>query len=310
MTTAYYSTTWNNSTSAGFQAWGSALSAAMQSCGLSQTSDTGQINWSTVAVPTTANTSAGYEIYQFTDALQSTYPIFVKIEYGTGPNQTTTGDYPQIWFTVGEGSNGSGTLTGTLTTRQNVIANYNASGSITNTTVPYPTYICFDGSYLGVAHKIGGMTTYNGAGYSGGMFMIGRACNSSGTYVGGLITAISSPLAPNSTAYPFIIQCINTTTSTLYSATTGYFSIVPFSMTATTIVSTGNYQIFPCYSIYNTVTAISWCAYGLTAETTQGNTVTAAIVGSSSQTYLMTGAASTGACVPATAAYALLMKYQ
>jgi hypothetical protein len=77
-----------------------------------QSSDTGQVNWSTISsVPTYGSTV--YEIWTMADSLQSTTPVFVKIEYA---NSNYTG--PLILFTVGGGSNGSGTITGTLVTNR------------------------------------------------------------------------------------------------------------------------------------------------------------------------------------------------
>jgi hypothetical protein len=65
-----------------FRAWGSGIAAQIAAMGLVQTSDTGQINWVTVARPA-LNTIAGYEIWRFNDALQATKPVFIRIDYGT-----------------------------------------------------------------------------------------------------------------------------------------------------------------------------------------------------------------------------------
>lgn len=96
------------------RAWGKGISDALTSCGIIKTGDTGQIDWATV-VRAAANTSTGYEIRQFTDSLQSSAALFLKIEYGQD-----TSNRPTLWFTFGRGSNGTGTLTGVTTTRQNI----------------------------------------------------------------------------------------------------------------------------------------------------------------------------------------------
>lgn len=314
MTTASYSTPWDNSTDAAFRAWGSALSAAMQSCGLQQSADTGQIDWSTVTVPTTNDTSGGYEIYQFTDGLQATSPVFIKIEYGAGINQTGIEyggyGYPQMWITVGPSTDGAGNMTGVTTNRVLLLPDYNESGGIPSNTTPYPTYVCFDGSYIGVVHKIGGLNTYNGAGFGGGGFMIGRQCNpASGEYIGGGVTCLTS-VQYSSPTYVWEAQSLNMATNMLYTSSNGYFSLIPYTMTSTSIASLGEYQIFPCYGVYNQAVPLAWCAYGLNAETAQGTSIDATIVGTTAQTYLMTGAASQGAAQPSNANYSLLMKYQ
>src|ERR1700739_4092260 len=98
----------DNSTLANFKAWASAISAFLQTTGsgLSQTADTGQVNWGSIgSVPTSGNYV--YEIYKNTDALSTFY---FKIEYGS---QGTS--VPGIRITLGTGTNGAGTLTGTIT---------------------------------------------------------------------------------------------------------------------------------------------------------------------------------------------------
>lgn len=88
------------------------ISNNLQSGGVTKTADTGQVDTATVTRPGSTNTVAGYEIRTFTDTLQATVPIFIKLEYGTG---ATTGQFG-VSISVGTGSNGSGTLTGVLQT--------------------------------------------------------------------------------------------------------------------------------------------------------------------------------------------------
>lgn len=134
-----------------FRAWGSAYAAKWASMGLVQTADTGQINWATVTKPAAINTAAGYEIWAFNDALQATYPIFVKIEYGTG-GAATVGS---LWFSVGSGTNGAGTLTGISSTRSQVTCTATA-GALNH-------YWCGDTNRLGVAVMGAAAATSSGA---------------------------------------------------------------------------------------------------------------------------------------------------
>jgi hypothetical protein len=97
-------------TDAKFRAWGSACSAAMAAAGFVQTADSGQIDWLTVARPTAAQTTAGYEIWRFDDALQATRPIFFRVGYRTGGN--ASGQVPGTNLIIGTGSDGAGTITG------------------------------------------------------------------------------------------------------------------------------------------------------------------------------------------------------
>ena len=101
-------------TDAQFRTIGSAIGSAIVAVNLIKTSDTGQINWTTVLKPTVINTVAGYEMFRFNDSLQSTAPVFIKIEYGIG-NYTTS--YLGLWITVGTGTDGAGNLTGNISNR-------------------------------------------------------------------------------------------------------------------------------------------------------------------------------------------------
>lgn len=101
-------------TDAAFRAWCQGIAAQLVIAGLVKTTDTGQIDNTTILKPSTASAPSGYEIYRFNDTLQATKPIFIKIEYGCG----SLTDYPGLWFTVGTATNGSGVLGGQLGIRQ------------------------------------------------------------------------------------------------------------------------------------------------------------------------------------------------
>jgi len=88
------------------------------------------IDWATVLKPAAVSTSQGYEIWRMDDALQATSPVVLKIEYGSASGGATL---PAIWVTLGQGSDGAGTLTGYVTTRVTrgmTAANASTSASI------------------------------------------------------------------------------------------------------------------------------------------------------------------------------------
>lgn len=103
-----------NDTDAHFRAWAQEVHDALTAFGWVNTADTGQINLVTVSKPAGTSTSQGYEIWRMADSLQSLYACYMKIEYGSGTNSSNN---PGIWITLGTGSNGTGTLTGTVGTR-------------------------------------------------------------------------------------------------------------------------------------------------------------------------------------------------
>lgn len=132
MATTTFACASDNTSDATFRAWVSALVGALTAV-LVQTADTGQINVATVTRPATVNTSAGYVILRFSDALQATRPIFIKVEFGTGSNPTVASTLPQLWLTVGKGSDGAGNITGVLLARVN-LSNSGANASVSGTT--------------------------------------------------------------------------------------------------------------------------------------------------------------------------------
>lgn len=123
----------DNSTLANFKAWAMAISAAFTSFGWTQSSDTGQVTWSSVsAVPSSTYV---YEIWEMADTLQSTMPVFVKIQYGYSSTA------PRIGITVGTGSNGTGTITGVVCSSVPWLSNYD-----TNYSASVPLMCYFSGS--------------------------------------------------------------------------------------------------------------------------------------------------------------------
>jgi hypothetical protein len=152
-----------------FRAWGSAISAGLAAAGCVQTADTGQINWSTVVKPASAGVMAGYEIWRFNDSLQATAPVFFKIEYGASAAAAAN---PDVWVTVGTGSNGSGTITGTalagvagaLTTRREFLSAAQSTPATTSA-----CYVYGDTSSVAVV-----LWPSLGAAWAGGFFVIER----------------------------------------------------------------------------------------------------------------------------------------
>lgn len=75
------------------------------------TPDTGQTLPSALAHPTAINQKQGYRIYRMNDPLQTTFPVFLRIDFGSTANNALT---PGYWLTIGTGSDGVGNITGIL----------------------------------------------------------------------------------------------------------------------------------------------------------------------------------------------------
>lgn len=99
---------YNISTNESFRTWAKMVHKCLEEIGLVNTTDTGQINLSTVETPAVNSTNAGYEIWRFNDEQQTEHPAFIKIQYGRAAEATR----PRLSVIFGTGSNGSGTLTG------------------------------------------------------------------------------------------------------------------------------------------------------------------------------------------------------
>jgi hypothetical protein len=149
-----------------FRDWGKKLSDAMEAVGFTKTADTGQVDWAAVAKPTAINTYTGYEIRQFTDTLQATVPVFVKIEYGNGSYAVGK---PGLRITVGRGSDGAGALTG------DVAGYFYLTCSGSTETASVPSYVSSDGGRINL-----GLWLVN-AGSSANAFWIERLKNDDGS---------------------------------------------------------------------------------------------------------------------------------
>lgn len=102
----------DSTTLANFKSWAQAISSALSSSGWTQTSDTGQVNWGTIAsVPANAFV---YEIWQPADALQTgSTKFYLKVEYGT---DSASPGHGRIRVTAGTSTNGAGVMNGFSTT--------------------------------------------------------------------------------------------------------------------------------------------------------------------------------------------------
>lgn len=169
-------------TDAKFRTWGAACKAGLAAAGFVQTSDTGQIDWTTVTKPVATNTVAGYEIWRFADALQATKPIYFKVSYGSGG--VASGNSPSATVQVGTGSNGTGTITG-----NNVTSAQGYSGSTAPANTTGKVDFCFVSSIgyglLNFGYSLNSTGTLGGI--PGGIFIIERSKDSSGAATGSAV---------------------------------------------------------------------------------------------------------------------------
>lgn len=146
MTATSFSAAPTNNTDANFRLWGSGMKTALAAVGLVQTADTGQIDWTTVVAPVATQTVKGYEIWRFNDSLQSTVPIYIKIEYGSG----TGAAIPQIKYSVGSGTDGAGNLTNVHPASA---GSFTCGGASSSTTL-FPWLVAFSNGILTISPGI------------------------------------------------------------------------------------------------------------------------------------------------------------
>lgn len=271
MTTASWSTVLDQTTDAAFRTWGSELNTKFAAVGMVQTADTGQINWTT-AVRAAINTAAGYEIWRL-----SSSNLFFKIEYGSGSAQTN----PSFWITVGTGSNGSGTLTGQLSSRTQISQ---STTSVVSTVTNYQSWLCATANYFGLSWKVGSGVAQTARLFLTAMQTVDNtgAANSIGYFVTANVNNASC-----------LAQCVATTAGVTGSAaTTQNFYMVFNNISGAPASSqdgSGNNQAFLWwFSILGTapMAPLLHAASILNADLTQGSTASMTLVGSTPHTYI------------------------
>lgn len=268
MTTQSWSTRIRHDSDATFREWGSELNTKMAAAGLVQTSDTGQINWSTVTRAGT-NSNAGYEIWRFDDSVQSTAPIFIRIDYGTGSNASG----PRTQFSVGTGTDGAGTLTGTAlatavsTSTSNVAQ---TSDAVRN------SYCCHTDGFFGLVWKVGASTNTES------MFLVSRTVDSSGDPDG------AGALIVWSNASSSAAQSLSFASAAAYTRrnTSQTMQILNWPMTPSASLVGSDFQAAVAWTITPRVQPVMGFCGVVVSEFSVGNTFSCTLVGSTAHTYL------------------------
>ena len=265
------------STDAAFRTAGSEINNMLTTVGLTQTADTGQINWTTAT--RTANTDSGYEIWRFNDTLQATYPIYIRINYGCA----STTSQPRIRVVVGTASNGAGTVSG-LGSASTLGIVQSANATPKSTTTSYPSYVCYSATagFLGLVWKCGGLN--GGSTYSPlATLMISRTTDNTGTPTGEGVQIMYMNETSGGYLYAYMIS--NPYNSVLYSANLNY-GLVHYSMTSSVYSSTA--QLFNHYTATPKVLPSYHHATVCTSEIPPLSTLTAATLypGSGAHNYV------------------------
>lgn len=118
----------SSNTDALFRAWVQFVNDTLTlSGGWIYVPQTGDADPTTILKPTAANSKMGFRVYRMNDALQSTKPVFMRIDYGGSQFAAPCGG---IWVTIGPSVNGSGVVN----------TPYFDGGSVTQSTVSGTSY--------------------------------------------------------------------------------------------------------------------------------------------------------------------------
>lgn len=187
----------DSSTLANFKSWAQAISGFFSTAGWSQSSDTGQVNWSTIAsVP--GSGAFVYEVWQPNDALTNFY---LKVEYGNASGSTNN---PSIRLSLSTTTNGAGTLTGTI---------LGPFATVHDSTFTIPSSsITYECDFSGAAGRMQVMMWRNaGSGNTGvaQVFSVERSINSGGSYTSSHVTITTlGPATNNGTWQPVSQQTL------------------------------------------------------------------------------------------------------
>lgn len=281
MTIASTSTVVDQTTDAAFRVWvAEIITMLFTTLGVTQTADTGQINTSTVTRAAVVNTAAGYVIGRFNDTAQATSPVFFKLEFGTGSTQPTN---PAMWITVGTGSNGSGTITGTQTVRTAL----GGFSTISSTITAYITRACYNttAGVLWLNWKQGGTGTTQ---QSLAGFAIYRSADNTGAVTTDSVHLFACSTSASAATTIGQLQAVSYLNSTAYNNTSPFqghnWGFYPFDLTVSIFGS--NAYVGPCFQ-YTPVPGITpWMGIAIQTEFPMNSTASITMVGSTPHTYV------------------------
>lgn len=209
----------DNSSLANFKAWAQIISNFMTTAGWTQSADTGQVNWSTIAsVPSSAYV---FEIWEPNDGLTNFY---LKIEYGW------SGTNVQMRLSVGTGTNGAGALSGFIAGPFTTPGTSAGSGSSNGGATQYNSYLSGAVGRIGVVMWCGNSTNQ-------AFFVVARSKNSSGANTSTHVTLVVGGLGAR-LAYQTIVFGTGVTTGKT-SGQTGYAPIAQTGQNSNLFGSTG-----------------------------------------------------------------------
>lgn len=233
-------------------------------------------------------------------ALSSGSPVIFRVDFGAGAAVAN----PQVWITVGAGTNGSGTIAGTAgTSRMTQVACFGGN-AIASTSTAYTSRYIWNSTYgyLGMSFKQGAAAAGQNYGY--GAILLFRTSDSGGNPLGPvalLTNSASTTGTPNSGGG--IMQCMSYSSgagSTVYPTlsstnSTQWLSFYPgnssnsyiFGLTSTLENSTA--FVTPVFTMDPAIRLNAYTGVCLSADFPVGNTAVFAMIGSTTLTFISVG---------------------
>jgi hypothetical protein len=110
-----FTATYDSSTRANMVTWAQTFSTFLTSVGeFALTGDTGQINFSTAALSGGNPNSWGYQVFKFTDTLQTSAAFFMRVDYWCNNWAIDNGSAPSLGFRFSTSTDGGGNPTGNV----------------------------------------------------------------------------------------------------------------------------------------------------------------------------------------------------
>jgi hypothetical protein len=103
---------YSNQTTDELRQWVGGAVNGLQAAGLTNTNAVGTIDPTTITAASGSAASYGFVVFTFADSLQSTHPIFVRLEFRNRPVLPPNAQAPAMDVTVGTTHNGSGSVGG------------------------------------------------------------------------------------------------------------------------------------------------------------------------------------------------------
>lgn len=272
----------DHTSDAGFRTWAQEFDAALVAAGWVNTSDTGQVNLSTMTRPG-LNTMAGYRTYYYNDSLHATAPVYLRWGMGTQGAANT----PSWNVTLGAGTNGAGDLTGLTSTTTICTTNIAPTSTVLN----YSTYVSWGDGYFAIAWKAGSSAA------GGGLFAFNRFTDSLGTPTADGYAVYVRGSATNSIAQQ---QCVSYLTNTAYAATS-YYSM-PGGNVSNSLVG-GVAQVYRNYVITPRMQLNPFMLCLIKAELLTGGIFQADVVGTGLRDWISVGAVTGAASVAGSNTY-------